>query len=106
MDAHAIELQPAELVDRATEVERQPGVRPKPARAVEPAVPREVATDVRQRRPRDVLGYPTPLVILEHVTESGQEDVPVEIAPGRAVGRRQIRPADVIESAHVANEEV
>src|SRR5206468_929885 len=82
-DVHSVELQPAELIDRATEMEREPAARPKASVTEQQAIAFEIAAEVGEGRPGDVIGNPALQVEAAHVGERRQVHVHEEIASQR-----------------------
>src|SRR6266536_1828803 len=78
-DVHAqvvapeLELEPAELVDEAAEVQLQPPPLAQARRAVQPPVESRVAAEVAQRRPGHVGGDAARRVMGAHVGQCGQK---------------------------------
>src|SRR3989442_9991571 len=84
LESREIELEPTERVDHSAEVQRQPRTRPEPAVPEKAPVACEVASEIGEGRPGDVVRYAPQLVPGAHVAERSQEQVHVEKAPGRA----------------------
>ena len=82
-DVHSVELQPAELIDRATEMEREPAARPKASVTEQQAIAFQIAAEVGEGRPGDVIGNPALQVEAAHVGERRQVHVHEEIASQR-----------------------
>ena len=98
---HTGELKTAELIDRAAEVEREPSAGPKASVAEQQSIAFEVAAEVGERGPRDLIGDSPPGVEAAHVGERRQVDVGEEISAERCGihgGRGQL---EWLEAAHV-----
>ncbi len=89
--AAALVLQPAQLVDAAARVQRQPALHDRPALAVHPPVDREVAAQVREGHPRHGIGDAVVAVVPRDDVDQGQVRVHVEMPPGGAPFARQLR---------------
>src|SRR2546425_9623874 len=84
LESREIELEPTERVDHSAEVQRQPRTCPESAVPEKAPVACEVASEIGEGRPGDVVRYAPPLVPGAHIAERSQEQVHVEKAPGRA----------------------
>src|SRR5437899_8800417 len=88
LESREIELEPAERVDHSAEVQRQPRTCPKSAVPEQAPVACEIAAEIAEGRPGDIVRYTTPFVPVAHVADRGEEEGHVEAAAGRADGRR------------------
>src|SRR5207249_1456508 len=91
-DGHAVVLKTAELVDRAAEVKREPPTRPQPALTEQRAVAHEIAAEVGERCPRDLVRDASARVEPADIGKSREIDVDEEVTRDRTRvgGHREI----------------
>src|SRR5665811_1219212 len=95
-----LELQAAELIDCATEVELNPVLQVEPAGAMALAMDRHVAPQVRQRSPPDVSGNSMLAKPVVDQRFEREKNVDVEIARQRLIGRQRRNGRGTVDLAH------
>src|SRR5438093_12649243 len=83
LESREIELEPPERVDHSTEVQRQPRTCPKPAVPEKAPVARQVASEIGEGGPGDVVRYAPSFVPRAHVAERRQEQIHIKEAARR-----------------------
>ena len=106
LESREIELEPPERVDHSTEVQRQPRTCPKPAVPEKAPVARQVASEIGEGRPGDVVRYAPSVVPRAHVAERRQEQIHIKEAARCAELRREVGPPKRLDPAEVAHEGV
>src|SRR5439155_20886212 len=105
-DVRSSELQPAELIERAAEMEREPAARAEASVTEQQAIAFEIAAEVGECRPRDLVRDPSSRVEAAHVDERREVHVRKEIASQRRGLGNWARQFEGRVSAHIRDEGV